>query len=100
MLSESTVQEHNGVDHAAVYASLGVAAAVYAAYLNTQVGKEFSERYTWASVTVGTALVLAAARLLMPQQLWQRLVLAFTVAGLPMILRSGYNRSLRNERGK
>ncbi len=84
-------------DHAAVYASLGVASALYAAYLNTPVGKEFAERYTWASVTLGTAIVLAAARLLVPGRQWNRLVIAFGVAGSPLVLRSLYNRFAANE---
>ncbi len=98
MVSEPMVQEADArMDNAAVYASLGVASALYAAYLNTSVGKEFSDRYTWASVTLGTAIVLAAARLLMPARMWNRLVVAFAVAGSPMVLRSLYNRFAQGE---
>ena len=98
MVSEPMVHDVGmRTDIAAVYASLGVASALYAAYLNTPVGKEFAERYTWASVILGTAIVLAAARLLMPARMWNRLVIAFAVAGSPLVLRSLYNRFAQSE---
>jgi hypothetical protein len=99
MISEPMVQNTEvQADNAAVYASLGVASALYAAYLNTAVGKDFAEQYTWASVSLGTAIVLAATRLLVPGRLWNRLVIAFVVAGSPLILRSLYNRFTQSEK--
>lgn len=71
-----------------VYIILGLIAIAYAFILNTTGGKRFADQYTWASVVVGTSLVLGALWFILPPDNWQKVVLAFVVAGAPMIVRS------------
>lgn len=71
-----------------VYGILFLAAIGYALLLNTKKGKAFTDQYTWASVVVGVSLVLAALWFLVGQANWVWVVLAFVVAGVPMIARS------------
>jgi hypothetical protein len=80
------------------YLVLAAAAAAYAAGLNTNQGKKFAQENTWTSVVIGTGLVLAALRLILPNEYWQKVALAFAVAGMPMVLRSFLNKSIREDR--
>lgn len=79
-----------------VYAGLLLFAATYAMLLNTAAGKQFATDYTWASVVIGTLLVLAALYMLIPVESWWRVCLAFVVAGAPMIARSLFNKAHRS----
>jgi hypothetical protein len=57
---------------------------------------------TWLTVVLGTALVLAALYFLLAWEAWLLVVLAFIVAGLPVVGRSLLNdlaRDLALERG-
>jgi len=63
--------------------------------LNTTPGKKFTDRYTWATVCVGTGMVLAVLRMTIPKEQWYKLLTAFTVAGFPMVARSLYNKTVR-----
>jgi hypothetical protein len=56
--------------------------------LNTSAGKKFADDYTWASVVLGDSLVLAALWFIIPTAHWLKAVLAFAVAGTPMVARS------------
>jgi len=71
-----------------VYGILFLAAVAYALILNTKAGKRFADHFTWASVVIGTALVMASAWFLVPAESWVKIALAFVVAGAPMIGRS------------
>ena len=73
------------------YVGLGIAATAYAAFLNTSSGKRFVERYTWASVVIGTVLVLVSLRPTLDPDAWNKVATAFAVAGVPMIGRSLIN---------
>ena len=53
---------------------------------------EFASEYTWASVVLGTGLVLIILRLILPKKHWEKVVLAFVVAGSPMIAQSLWNK--------
>ena len=75
-------------DDTGAYIALGVTSTTYAAALNTDVGKEFADEYTWASVVLGTGLVLTILRFILPREYWQKVALAFAVAGTPMVARS------------
>jgi membrane protease YdiL (CAAX protease family) len=75
------------------YIALGLVATVYAFALNTQQGKRFADKYTWASVVVGTSIVLVALWFLLPQEHWWKVVIAFVVSGTPMIARSLINKA-------
>ncbi len=75
-----------------VYLVLGIAAIVYAVVLNTKKGRAFASGYTWASVVIGTSMVLTALWFLIPQDSWQKVAIAFVVAGSPMIARSLINK--------
>lgn len=77
------------------YTILGLLSSLYAVSLNTTIGKKFTDQYTWATVCIGTGIVLAILRLLIPREHWQKLTAAFVVAGLPMIARSLYNKTVR-----
>lgn len=77
------------------YTILGLISALYAVCLNTKLGKKFTDQYTWATVCVGTGIVLAVLRLSMPKEHWYKLMTAFTVAGFPMVARSLYNKTVR-----
>jgi hypothetical protein len=77
------------------YTILGLLSSLYAVGLNTKVGKKFTEEYTWASVCIGTSIVLAVLRLMLPKDHWLKLMTAFTVAGFPMVARSLYNKTVR-----
>ena len=77
------------------YTILGLLSSLYAVGLNTKVGKKFTEEYTWATVCIGTSLVLAVLRLMIPKEYWLKLMTAFTVAGFPMVARSLYNKTIR-----
>lgn len=73
------------------YLALGVASSSYAMALNTDLGKSFARQHTWASVVLGTSLVLSMLRFILPKEYWQKVVIAFIVAGIPMIVRSLFN---------
>ncbi len=77
------------------YTILGLLSSLYAVGLNTKVGKKFTEEYTWATVCIGTTIVLAVLRLMIPKDHWYKLMTAFTVAGVPMVARSLYNKTVR-----
>lgn len=77
------------------YTILGLLSSLYAVGLNTKIGKKFTEEYTWATVCIGTSLVLAVLRLMIPKEHWYKLMTAFTVAGFPMVARSLYNKTTR-----
>jgi hypothetical protein len=79
-----------------VYIALGAVSIIYAAALNTGAGKRFVDDYTWASVVVGTALVLAAIWFIIPREYWLKAALAFAVAGIPMVARSLLNRARKS----
>jgi hypothetical protein len=70
------------------YIALSAAAAVYAAWLNTEKGRRFADDHTWASVVLGTGLVLAALKQMIPPPYWRKVLLAFIVAGTPLVGRS------------
>lgn len=76
------------------YTILGLISSIYAVCLNTKPGKKFTDQYTWASVCIGTGLVLAVLRLSIPKPYWYKLLTAFTVAGFPMVARSLYNKTV------
>ena len=78
------------------FAALGATASAYAAALNTAPGKKFAKEYTWASVVIGTSLVLAFLRLVLPKESWLKVAAAFGIAGAPMIGRSLVNKYLSN----
>ncbi len=78
------------------YLALGAASATYATLLNTEPGKKFADEYTWASVVVGTGLVLALLRFILPREQWEKVFLAFVVAGSPMIARSLINKAAQD----
>lgn len=73
------------------YLALGVATSAYAMALNTDLGRSFARQHTWASVVLGTSLVLLLLRFVLPKEYWQKVVIAFAVAGSPMIARSLIN---------
>ncbi len=77
------------------YTILGLLSSLYAVSLNTKLGKKFTEEYTWATVCIGTSLVLAVLRYMLPKDHWYKLMAAFTVAGFPMVARSMYNKTVR-----
>lgn len=78
------------------YLLLGFLTSFYAMFLNTPKGRSFATQRTAESVVIGTLLVLAALRLVLPSRYWWRVVVAFGVGGLPMVGRSWYNRGLKN----
>jgi len=80
-----------------VYVVLGVAAIVYAVVLNTIGGKKFADDYTWASVVIGTGLVLAALWFIIPMEYWLKVVVAFVVAGIPMVARSLLSKAKKSQ---
>ena len=75
-----------------VFVALAAASIIYAIALNTSAGKKFVDDYTWASVVLGDSLVLAALWFVVPTAHWLKAVLAFAVAGTPMVARSLLNR--------
>ena len=77
------------------YTILGLFSSLYAVCLNTRAGKKFTDQYTWLTVCLGTGMVLAVLRLSMPKDQWYKLMTAFTIAGLPMVARSLYNKTVR-----
>lgn len=77
------------------YLTLGLAASGYARLLNTDKGQTFADEFTWASVTLGTGLVLFFLRSILSPSAWRKVAVAFTVAGLPLIARSLVNRDRR-----
>lgn len=77
------------------YTIIGLISSLYAIGLNTPMGKKFTEQYTWATVCIGTGIVLAVLRLVIPKEYWYKLATAFVVAGAPMIFRSLYNKTIR-----
>jgi hypothetical protein len=70
------------------YMILFGAASAYALALSTEPGRKFSDDHTAETVVMGVGLVLAALRLLLPGPVWGRVIVAFSIAGLPMIGRS------------
>ena len=62
--------------------------SAYAAALNTSAGRRFTDEHTAETVVIGVSLVLAALRLVLPKAAWWRVVVAFGVAGLPLVGRS------------
>ena len=85
LLSEETVLPKQSL------LQLGGAAVRYAAFLNTPAGKKFATEYTWASVVVGTGLVLAFLKRELDDDDWAIVAQGFAVAGAPMIARSVIN---------
>lgn len=79
-----------------IYILLAVATLIYAFVLNTTAGKAFADKYTWASVVIGDAIILIALWFLLPGSEWVKVVLAFVAAGVPMIGRSLINRGRKN----
>ena len=79
-------------DDSSAYVALGVASTAYAVALNTDAGKRFADEYTWASVVLGTGLVITLLRYVLPREQWQKVVTAFVVAGVPIIARSLLNK--------
>ena len=79
-----------------VYIALGAASIIYAMALNTGGGKRFADNYTWASVVLGTSLVLAALWFIVPKEYWLKAALAFAVAGTPMVARSLLNKAKKS----
>jgi len=77
------------------YTIIGLISSLYAISLNTPVGKKFTDQYTWATVCIGTGIVLSVLRLVIPKEQWYKLAAAFVVAGAPMIFRSLYNKTIR-----
>lgn len=77
------------------YTIIGLMSSLYAIGLNTPMGKKFTDQYTWATVCIGTGIVLAVLRLVLPKEQWYKLATAFVVAGAPMIFRSLYNKTIR-----
>ena len=75
-----------------VFVALAAVSIIYAIALNTNAGKKFVDDYTWASVVLGDSLVLAALWFVIPAAHWLKAVLAFAVAGTPMVARSLLNR--------
>lgn len=88
-----SVPDHTSLsDDPSAYLALGVAATTYAAALNTEIGRKFAKEYTWASVVAGTGLVLLMLRFILPKMYWEKVALAFAVAGTPMVGRSLWNK--------
>jgi hypothetical protein len=79
-----------------VFIALAAASIVYAIALNTNAGRKFADDYTWASVVLGDSLVLAALWFILPAAHWLKAVLAFAVAGTPMVVRSLLNRARKS----
>ena len=79
-----------------VFIALAAASIIYAIALNTNAGKEFADDYTWASVVLGDLLILAALWFILPTAHWLKAVLAFAVAGTPMVARSLLNRASKS----
>lgn len=77
------------------YTIIGLISSLYAIGLNTPMGKKFTDQYTWATVCIGTGIVLAILRLVIPKEYWYKLATAFVVAGAPLIFRSLYNKTIR-----
>jgi MFS-type transporter involved in bile tolerance (Atg22 family) len=77
------------------YTIIGLISSLYAIGLNTTMGKKFTDQYTWATVCIGTSIVLSGLRLIIPKEYWYKLATAFVVAGAPMIFRSLYNKTIR-----
>lgn len=53
------------------------------------------QEYTWASVVIGTGLVLLGLRPTLDREAWNKVAVAFVVAGVPMVGRSLVNRLIR-----
>jgi hypothetical protein len=66
---------------------LGLSSAAYAAFLNTDEGRQFAEDYTTFSVVAGNSLILLFLRMLLPRYYWNIVALSFVVAGSSMITR-------------
>jgi hypothetical protein len=77
------------------YTIIGLISSLYAIGLNTPMGKKFTDQYTWATVCIGTGMVLAVLRLVIPKEQWYKLATAFVVAGAPLVFRSLYNKTVR-----
>ena len=77
------------------YTIIGLISSLYAIGLNTTMGKKFTDQYTWATVCIGTSIVLSGLRLIIPKEYWYKLATSFVVAGAPMIFRSLYNKTIR-----
>jgi len=78
-----------------VFATLGFFSVGYAFFLNTKSGKKIADDHTWVSVVAGVALVLRAVSFIIPEEYWQKVVIGFIVAGIPMIARSLWNKRKR-----
>lgn len=76
-----------------VYFVLGAVAIAYAFALNSPAGKKIADEHTWLTVVIGTSLVLCALFFIMAFQDWLNILIAFAVAGTPMIARSLINKS-------
>lgn len=77
------------------YTIIGLISSLYAISLNTPMGKKFTDQYTWATVCIGTGMVLAVLRFVVPKEHWYKLATAFVVAGAPLVFRSLYNKTVR-----
>ncbi|MBT3188909.1 MAG: hypothetical protein HN736_03365 [Anaerolineae bacterium] len=75
-----------------VFATLGVFSIGYAFFLNTKSGKKIADEHTWVAVVAGVALVLRSVSFIIPDEYWQKVVIAFIVAGIPMVARSLWNK--------
>ncbi len=78
-----------------VLATLGVFSLGYAFFLNTKSGKKIADEHTWVAVVAGVALVLRAVSFVIPEEYWQKVVIAFIVAGVPLVVRSFWNKRKR-----
>jgi hypothetical protein len=79
-----------------IYATLGMAATLYAVALETPIGKWLTHERTWITVAAGNGLVLVALFFLLDTAAWWRCLAAFAVAGAPVIVRSLINDWRRN----
>lgn len=70
------------------FALLFGVASTYAAILSTDKGRVFATERTAETVVIGVALVLVALRFVLPVVAFRAVVVAFLVAGSPMIARS------------
>ena len=78
------------------YAILGLLSTIYAIALQTERGKWLATDRTWYSVVAGCGMVLLMLLSVLPFDMWLRVVAAFFVAGLPMVIRSINNDWKRN----
>jgi len=73
---------------------LAAITSLYATLLNTPKGRHFTDSHTVETVIIGVGLVLGALRVILPAAAWRRVVVAFAVAGTPLVVRSLVKRKL------